>query len=234
MIDRWNRTTYNIRKRQECEPSLSDLIKFMDQETTLVNDPISSREELQGNSERSGKPNGKRYRRVESLAIEGKIGNCPFYSARHDIERCDEIKKLQVNESSKVFFKRELCYACCQHIGDGHNSKTCTKRRKCRDCHGKYPTILHDLQLKKKGKSKLEKEIRKKEADIADSTGLTCASTKMKQVIRMFMVAVKVRSKISNTEVRTWVMLDNCSQGSFVKKTLLEELKVEGKSTTLS
>ena len=93
---------------------------------------------------------------------------------------------------------------------------------------------MHGLQLKKNGKNKLEKEIRKKEADIADSTGLTCASTKMNQVIRMCMVAVKVRSKISNTAVRTWVMLDNRSQGSFVKKTLLEELKVEGKSTTLS
>ena len=29
-------------------------------------------------------------------------------------------------------------------------------------------------------------------------------------------------------------MLDNCSQGGFVKKTLLEELKVERKSTTVA
>ena len=29
-------------------------------------------------------------------------------------------------------------------------------------------------------------------------------------------------------------MLDNCSQGGFVKKPLLEELKVEGKSTTVT
>ena len=50
----------------------------------------------------------------------------------------------------------------------------------------------------------------------------------------MCVVPVKVRSKISNTEVRTWAMLDNCSQGSFVKKNLLEELKVEGKSTTVT
>ena len=55
---------------------------------------------------------------------------------------------------------------------------------------------------------------------------------KMNQVISMCVVPVKVRSKISNTVVRTWAMLDNCSQGNFVKKTLLEELKVEAKSTT--
>ena len=29
-------------------------------------------------------------------------------------------------------------------------------------------------------------------------------------------------------------MLDNCSQGSFVKKILLEELKLEGKNTTVT
>ena len=46
----------------------------------------------------------------------------------------------------------------------------------CRDCNGKDPTILHGLKLKKNGKGKLVKEIRKKEADKADSTGLICAS----------------------------------------------------------
>ena len=29
-------------------------------------------------------------------------------------------------------------------------------------------------------------------------------------------------------------MFENCSQGCFVKKTLVEELKVEGKSTTVT
>ena len=145
LIDRWNRTAYNIRKRQECEPSLSDLIEFVDQETTLVNDPMFSREALECYSERSEKPSDKRCRRVKSLAIEIKIGDCPFCSARHDIMECDEFKKLPVNERSKVFFKKKLCHGCCQLIGDGHNFKTCTKRRKCRDCDGKHPTILHGL-----------------------------------------------------------------------------------------
>ena len=48
----------------------------------------------------------------------------------------------------------------------------------------------------------------------------------MNQVTSMCLVPVKVRSKILNTEVRTWAMLDNCSQRSFVKKAFLEDLKV--------
>ena len=51
-LDRWDRTAYNIRKWQECEPSLSDLIKFMDQQKKLVNDRIVSREVLVYYSER--------------------------------------------------------------------------------------------------------------------------------------------------------------------------------------
>ena len=171
LINRWNRTAYNIRKRQECEPSLSDLIEFMDPEA------------IEWYSERSEKPNHKRYRRVKSLAIETKTGDSPFFSARHDTEECDEFKKLSVNERSKVSFRKKLCYRCSQLNDDGHNSKTCTKRRKCRICNGKYPTKLHGLQLKKNDKGKSEKEIRKEEVVKADSTRLTYASTKMNQVI---------------------------------------------------
>ena len=94
--------------------------------------------------------------------------------------------------------------------------------------------MIDDGKLKKNDKGISEKEIRKKEADKAESTELIFASTKMNQIISMYVVLVKFRSKTSNTEVRTWAMLDNCSQGNFVKKTLLEELKVEGKSTTVT
>ena len=50
----------------------------------------------------------------------------------------------------------------------------------------------------------------------------------------MWYQPVKVRSRISKEEFRTKPMLDNSSQGSFVKKPLLKELKVEGKSTTVT
>ena len=53
-------------------------------------------------SEKSEKPNEKRFRRIKSLAIETKIGECPLCSARHEIEECDEIKKLPVNGRSIV------------------------------------------------------------------------------------------------------------------------------------
>ena len=47
LIDKLNIAVYNIHKNHECEPSLGDLTEFMDQETTLVNDPMFSREEIE-------------------------------------------------------------------------------------------------------------------------------------------------------------------------------------------
>ena len=49
---------------------------------------------------------------MKSLAIETKIGECPFCSARHDIEEYDELIKLPVKEKSKVFFQKKLCMVC--------------------------------------------------------------------------------------------------------------------------
>ena len=108
---------------------MSDLIEFVKQETTLVNDLMFSRESLECYNEKSQKPDEKRCRKVKSLTIETKIGDCPLRSTRHDIEECDELKKLPVNERSKVFFKKKLCYGCCQLIGDGHNYKAYIKRK---------------------------------------------------------------------------------------------------------
>ena len=113
---------------------------------------------------------------------------------------------------SKVFFKKKPCYGWRKRIGDDHNSKTCTKRRKRRDWDGKHPIILHGLQLKKNDKGKSEKDIRKKEADKIDSAGLTYASTKMNYVISMFVVPVKVQSKIWNTDVSLIIVVKEVSQ----------------------
>ena len=46
LMDRWNKKVQVIRKRHLCEPDLQDLIKFVEEETVLMNDPLFSRETL--------------------------------------------------------------------------------------------------------------------------------------------------------------------------------------------
>ena len=46
LMDRWNRTVQAVRRKQRREPDLQDLIQFVEEETTLVNDSLFSREAL--------------------------------------------------------------------------------------------------------------------------------------------------------------------------------------------
>ena len=161
LIDRWNRTAYNIRKRHDREPNLTDLIAFVYEETTLVNDPMFSRNALEEyNSEKHEKyrKNGSERRRYEKgnhgvkAFATGADGDskCVYCSANHDIDECDDFKKLPIKERSKFYFKNKLCFACCSPISGEHSSKNCTKRRKCNVCKGGHPTSLHGFQFKQK------------------------------------------------------------------------------------
>ena len=46
LMDRWNKKVQVIRKKHLCEPDLQDLMKFVEEETVLMNDPLFSREAL--------------------------------------------------------------------------------------------------------------------------------------------------------------------------------------------
>ena len=46
LMDRWNKTVKAIRRKQIRELDLQDSIQFVEKETTLMNDPLFSREAL--------------------------------------------------------------------------------------------------------------------------------------------------------------------------------------------
>ena len=45
-MDRWNKTVQAIRRKQIRDLDLQDSIQFVEKETTLMNDPLFSREAL--------------------------------------------------------------------------------------------------------------------------------------------------------------------------------------------
>ena len=54
------------------------------------------------------------------------------------------------------------------------------------------------------------------------------------EVISMCIVAVWVGHKSSRKMAKTYVMLDNCSHGSFIKEKIIEELGITGRKLKLS
>ena len=65
---------------------------------------------------------------------------------------------------------------------------------------------------------------------------MTCASVKGKfdvEVIIMCVVPIKISHQNCKKTIRTYAILDNCSQGSFIKQDLLKRLGVDGQKLSL-
>ena len=54
--EKWNRTVLKIRRRHLREPDFADLIHFVDDEATLANDPLFSKDALSGYVDRKEAP----------------------------------------------------------------------------------------------------------------------------------------------------------------------------------
>ena len=44
-----------------------------------------------------------------------------------NIDECEDLKKLMVDQRSKTFFKKKPRYGCCKPINDGYITKSCKK-----------------------------------------------------------------------------------------------------------
>ena len=68
--DRWNGRVKFTQKNQLREPDIADFIKFVDEETELVNDPLYSREAIDQHTERKERERrrfSKRDKRFKTL-----------------------------------------------------------------------------------------------------------------------------------------------------------------------
>ena len=175
------------------EPSLSDLILFIDEETTLLNDPLFSRDAVSQYQEKKEKYDQKK--KVSTFLAKTEIQTnesfklkaqkqeteCPVCGKSHGIEDCEDFLKLGVEERSKMIFKKKLCHGCYQKVSRMHNAKNCTNRKVCKVRNGKHPTTLHGLVLKNDNSQKnLEKQNVEETSENQSVSGnhkdVTCAS----------------------------------------------------------
>ena len=121
-----------------------------------------------------------------------------------------------------------------------HNAKNCTNRKVCKVCNGKHPTTLHGLVLRKDNSQKRsEKQNIEETAENQSVSGnhkdLTCASVNMgSQVISMSVVPVKLVHENSNKVISTHALLDNCNQGTFVMKSNVDTMEIDGTPTSIT
>ena len=258
--DRWNKKVQFTQKKQLREPDLADFIKFVEEETELVNDPLYSREAVDQHTERrerERKSFNKRDRRFKTLAIqleeESKeksrtkdtkdVVTCVKLLKNHDLEQCKAYLSKSVDERSKYLSTKKLCYGCLKPISKTHTTRSCNQRRTCKVCSEKNPTSLHGFKLKKKTNQAVndtpdqsgtsQDGVLKSNVTVCDEN-IACASTKFSaQVISMCVVPVVIKHKDSTKEIITHAILDSCSQGTFIVEDLGNPLEIDGIDTSV-
>ena len=164
---------------------------------------------------------------------------CPVCEGRHDLDNCRKFNDLTLEERSKILRKKKLCYGCYSPITSEHNAKSCKKRRKCQVCNLDHPTELHGYIHKKKGGA-LTNDIEQKQggSNLKSNFGgmdLKSASANITpNFISMCVLLVKVSYAGTKKQISTYAMLDNCSQGCFVKDSIIKNLGADGRKTEIT
>ena len=227
--NRWNRQVLKIRKTGE-EAQLSNFIQLVDEETTLVDDPLFSHEALTESQDDLKSKTKSRYSSFLSKD-ETNVNQCPLCTSHHDIEVCPQYLKLSVTERRRLLFQKHLCFCCLQPTSSIHTAKTCDKRKTCSTCGKSHPTSLN-------GYVKKESLVSVKEPNsFVNGCCLSSESfySKFSSSISLCIVPV-VLSHLSNPEIsfNTYALLDNGSQGTFIDIEFLEQIGIQGIQTSLS
>ena len=238
--DRWSRQVLAITKRRSREPSLAELIAFVEEETILVDDSLFSNNAAEQYSDRTVKPS-KRGSTKYFVALTEEKNNqkqvqsrCPMCQKVHDLDACDSYKKLEVRDRKKFLMKQKLWFGYYEPITKDHSGRNCSRRKICCVCNENHPTGLHEH--KPKSKESVAGGNKSSEEKSPDSRRkIACASTTIQEdVISMCLVPVKVKHKDSNFVYSTFAMLDSSSQGCFVKANLMKTLQVRGQKTSIT
>ena len=119
-----------------------------------------------------------------------------------------------------------------------HNTKTCDKRLNSRTCSGGHPTAMHGYVPKRKGDAQDNQRSNESDESVTNSFSdvkiLSTVEKHQTKVMSMCTVLLKVRAAAQRKDVLTYAMLDNCSQGSFIREALVKKMQTSGRKTTLN
>ena len=107
--DKWSRKVLTIRQNQRREPELLDFIKFVDNKTLIVSDPLFSKAAVDEYLEK--RPNYKR-NKISAFATgeQNKKGDpyiCINCNGNHKLEKCKEFMEKTLKERIKFLMRQK-------------------------------------------------------------------------------------------------------------------------------
>ena len=129
--EKWSRNVMKIRRYLR-EPDFEDLIQIVDDEATLANDPLFSKEAFSGYVDKKEAPNRRKLLKTYLTAAEEKteeiVNVCQLCQKSHDLDDCPVYKMKSVEERSKFLFQKKLCYGCYTPISSEHKARICKQK----------------------------------------------------------------------------------------------------------
>ena len=101
-------------------------------------------------------------------------------------------------------------------------------------CNGKHPTTIHGYVRKKVDNTQHQCNSEASE-ERSDGEVAACASLNTgTEVISMCVVPVKLRHGDSGETLKTYALLDSCSQGTFILERLQKRFGIKGRKTSIN
>ena len=232
--DRWNRKANKIREERGSEARITDFIGLIKKEVQLVTDPLYSREATQ-NEEPQERSSSTKPNRFKSFVIESSEA-CPCCSKKHDLDDCVVYLKKPIERRRKLLYEKRLCFACYSPSNSQHFAKTCKNPRKCNHCGRSHPSSLHGLiKFKPKPETKpSDSETKNSESSTSDTVITSGCTNLQAKIVSLSVVPVILTHENSEKQIKTFALLDNGSQGSFIKDELLDEFEVDKIDTAIT
>ena len=251
----WCRQAHDMQMNLKKQVKFHDFVIFVRKETELATDPIFSPDALKSLRKKSSDSRninqkqftGKSVNRVslktESKPLQSntKEKRSPSFSCflcktnLHKLEKCSKFMELSMDERREFVRANHLCFGCFSN--DGHISKNCQNRLLCGECGKRHPTPLHysSATVKSEYSSKTEEALKPSDGKANANTVAVCSNQDCSTVVTNCMILPVLLSHKQMPEkvVQVYAILDEASDITFVKTSVMHGLGIEGTKTSL-
>ena len=168
---------------------------------------------------------------------------CAMCKGKHPLWRCEEFAKATADDRHKLVKTKRLCFRC---LKSNHISSDCASKFACKDCgKSSHNTLLHGATVAPKlakNENKQSEEQRQiqqlpQNVDSAQSKATSVVHSSASDVsttsCKIIPVILYHKNK-QGTEVKTYALLDDASDTTFVTNSITEKLGIQGVKTSLN
>lgn len=189
---------------------------------SLIQDQTTGGKFGKNQGRRGGKPDDNRKDSpsdVSSFATmvqgDGKateVINCPVCCQGHNIEDCDTLKAMDVDQRAQAAKEKNLCFSCLS--SSEHRARRCDQQKRCgvENCDKRHHLLIH-------GAARV----------FAGTTGVKHSS----RTVLLQIVPIMVQTSRGKT-VKTYALLDSGSQATLVLERFATQIGLDGKEEVLN